>query len=326
MNDGFDETTASAEEIAIGVSACLLGRAVRYDGGHKQDRYVTDVLGRYFRFVPVCPELEVGMGVPREAVRLIGTADAPRMVGGRTGTDWTGRMNAYVDKRVRRPDLHSLCGYILKKDSPSCGMERVKLYRSSGAPERTAVGLYARALLSAHPLLPVEEEGRLNDVRLRENFVERVFAYHRLRSLMTGPFRRGAVVAFHAANKYLILSHSPKHYTRLGRLVADIKSYPPAKFRSEYGAGFMEAMAVKATPSKHHNVLLHILGYLKHRLDAADKTYILGVCDDYRRGLTPLIVPITLIKLFLARHDVPYIAAQTYLNPHPRELMLRNRV
>jgi uncharacterized protein YbgA (DUF1722 family)/uncharacterized protein YbbK (DUF523 family) len=306
-----DTPDPSTAEISIGVSACLLGHKVRFDGGHKHDRYVTDILGGYFHFVPVCPEVEIGMGVPREAVRLTGAPQAPRIVGGRTGTDWTERMTVFADQRVRQNDLRSLSGYILKKDSPSCGMERVKLYRPSQVPEKTAVGLYARALRARHPLLPVEEEGRLNDPRLRENFIERVFAYHRLQALMTGPFRRGAVVAFHAANKYLILAHSPAHYTRLGKLVADIKAHTPAQFRAAYSTGFMEAMAVRATPPKHHNVLLHILGYLKDRLGPGDKKYILEVCDDYRRGLTPLIVPLTLIKLFLARHDVPYIAMQT---------------
>jgi uncharacterized protein YbgA (DUF1722 family)/uncharacterized protein YbbK (DUF523 family) len=326
MNFSVDTPESPTGEITIGISACLLGQKVRFDGGHKHDRYITDVLGSYFGFVPVCPEVEIGMGVPREAVRLTGAAESPRMVGGRTGTDWTDQMTAFAHTRVRQHDLQDLSGYILKKDSPSCGMERVKLHRPSGMPEKTAVGLYARALLAGHPLLPVEEEGRLNDPRLRENFIERVFAYHRLQTLMAGPFRRGAVVAFHAANKYLVLAHSPKHYTLLGRLVADIKSHTPAHFRAVYSALFMEAMAVRATPSKHHNVLLHILGYLKDHLDAGDKAYILGVCDDFRRGLTPLIVPITVIKLFLARYDIPYISGQTYLNPHPKELMLRNHV
>ncbi|NMC44474.1 MAG: DUF523 and DUF1722 domain-containing protein [candidate division Zixibacteria bacterium] len=326
MDVNIAEPDSPAAEILIGISACLLGQQVRFDGGHKHDRYITDILGQYFRFVPVCPEVEIGMGVPREAVRLTGTPESPQMLGSRTGTDWTDQMTAFADKRVRQADLQGLSGYILKKDSPSCGMERVKLHRPSGMPEKTAVGLYARALLAGHPLLPVEEEGRLNDPRLRENFIERVFAYHRLQTLMAGPFRRGAVVAFHAANKYLILAHSPRHYTLLGRLVADIKSHRPAQFRDAYSALFMEAMAIKATPSKHHNVLLHILGYVKDHLDAADKKYILNVCEDYRRGLTPLIVPLTLIKLFLGKHDIPYIAGQTYLNPHPKELLLRNHV
>jgi uncharacterized protein YbgA (DUF1722 family)/uncharacterized protein YbbK (DUF523 family) len=326
MTGATDKSVSTTSEITIGISACLLGQKVRFDGGHKHDRYITDILGKYFRFVPVCPELEIGMGVPREAVRLAGSADDPRMLGGRTGADWTDRMNAFAVKRVRQHDLQSLSGYILKKDSPSCGMERVRLYRSSGMPEKTAMGLFGRALRDRFPLLPIEEEGRLNDPPLRENFIERVFAYHRLQAVMTGTFRRGAIVAFHAANKYLILAHSPKHYTLMGRLVADIKTYPPVEFREKYSAQFMEAMAVKATPQKNHNVLLHILGYLKDHLAPEDKKYILDVCDEYRRGLTPLIVPLTLVKLYLTKHDVPYIAGQTYLNPHPRELMLRNHV
>ena len=326
MIKAADRTGTTPSEIDIGVSSCLLGQEVRFDGGHKHDRYITDVLGKYFRFVPVCPELEVGMGVPREAVHLSGEVDAPRMVGGKSGTDWTDRMNSYSEKRTGQRDMHGLSGYILKKGSPSCGMERVKLRLTSGKSEQTAVGLYAKAVLTRYPFLPVEEEGRLNDVHLRENFIERVFAYHHLKSLWTRPFRRGEVVAFHAANKYLILSHSPRHYTILGRLVADIKKYPPSTFREQYTALFMEAMAVKATPQKNHNVLLHILGYLKDHLASEDKKYILDVCDEYRRGLTPLVVPLTLIKLYLVKYGVPYIAGQSYLNPHPKELLLRNHV
>lgn len=318
--------TAKLSDIKIGISTCLLGQKVRFDAGHKHDRYITDILGDYFQFVPVCPELEIGMGVPREAVRLTGNVSAPRLIGGKTGTDWTDRMNTYVDRRVRQRDMQDLSGYILKKDSPSCGMERVKLYHPSGMSEKTAVGLYARALMTCYPLLPVEEEGRLNDARLRENFIERVFAYRRLQQLFAGTFSRGAVVAFHAAEKYLILSHSPKHYTLLGRLVADVKKQAPTEFREKYRALFMEAMAVLTTPKKNYNVLLHILGFLKDNLPPDDKASVLAVCDDYLRGLVPLVAPLTLIRHFVTKHGIGYILDQTYLHPHPKELMLRNHV
>jgi uncharacterized protein YbgA (DUF1722 family)/uncharacterized protein YbbK (DUF523 family) len=312
--------------IRVGISTCLLGQKVRFDGGHKHDRYITDILGAYFKFVPVCPELEVGMTVPREAVRLEGDVEAPRMVGNKTGQDWTQRMNDYSTRRVRESDLAGLSGYILKKGSPSCGMERVKVYTKPGTVLKTGVGLYARILLENHPLLPVEEEGRLHDHRLRDNFIVRVFAYYRLQKLFRGRFRRGQVVDFHAANKYLILSHSPKHYKQMGQLVAAIKKYRPSEFRDKYQALFMEALSVMSTIKKNVNVLQHILGFLKAHLTPEEKKDIISVIADYHRELVPLIVPITLIRHYVNKFRVEYIQDQVYLNPHPKELMLRNHV
>lgn len=312
--------------IRIGISTCLLGQKVRFDAGHKRDRYITDILGQFFLFVPVCPELEVGMGVPREAVRLEGSPENPRMVGNKTGADWTKRMNAYGKKRVAARDLQNLSGYILKKDSPSCGMERVKIYSDSGMPQRSGRGLFALHLLCQFPLLPVEEEGRLNDAAIRENFIERVFAYHSLEELFKGRFSRGKIVRFHTINKYLLLSHSPKHYRELGSLVAGIKKHAPDTFRETYSRLYMEALAVKTTVRKNVNVLQHILGFMKNDLPAEDKKYVLEVIEDYRQGLVPLVVPITLIKNFIRKYGITYIADQTYLNPHPKQLMLRNHV
>jgi uncharacterized protein YbgA (DUF1722 family)/uncharacterized protein YbbK (DUF523 family) len=312
--------------IKVGLSTCLLGQKVRFDGQHKHDRYITDILGQYFRFVPVCPEVEVGMGIPREAVRLKGDVNAPRMIGLRTGEDWTDRMNAYARKRVRQRDLSDLRGYILKKDSPSCGMERVKLYHSSGGAGRNGVGLYAKALLDQFPLLPVEEEGRLNDIRIRDNFIVRVFAYDRLRRLFETSWKRNAVVAFHTAHKYLIMAHSPTHYREMGQLVAAISEYTPAEFRDVYSSAFMEGLKVKGTTKKNVNVLQHIMGYLKQHLTRDEKQSINSVIEDYHQELVPLVVPLTLIKHYVRKFDVGYIADQVYLNPHPRELMLRNHV
>lgn len=312
--------------IKIGISTCLLGQKVRFDGGHKHDRYITDILGQYFKFVPVCPEIDVGMGVPREAVRLEGSAAAPRMIGGKSGKDWTAKMNSYSTRKARQLERLSLSGYILKKGSPSCGMERVRVYAGSGIPSRDGVGLFARALLDRFPMLPIEEEGRLNDARLRENFIVRVFAYHRLQRLFRGRFSRDAVVKFHTVHKYLLLAHSPKHYKMLGQLVAAVAKLPPAEFRTKYSESFMEALAVKTTTKKNVNVLQHILGYLKERLGPAEKEDILRVIEDYRDELVPLIVPITLLRHYIATFEVEYIRDQIYLNPHPKELMLRNHV
>jgi uncharacterized protein YbgA (DUF1722 family) len=266
------------------------------------------------------------MGVPREPVHLEGDVESPHMIGTKTREDWTGRMNQYSRARVKKRDLSTLRGYILKKDSPSCGMERVKLFNEKGMAERKAVGLYARALQEQYPLLPVEEEGRLNDARLRENFIVRVFAYDRLRNLFDGRFKRGDVVRFHAGHKYLLLAHSPKHYSEMGRLVAAIAGHKPSEFRDLYCRAFMEALAVKTSTKKNVNVLQHIMGFLKDKLTSAEKADINRVIEDYHRGLVPLVVPLTLVRHYVDKHQVEYIQDQVYLNPSPKELMLRNHV
>jgi uncharacterized protein YbgA (DUF1722 family)/uncharacterized protein YbbK (DUF523 family) len=312
--------------IRVGISTCLLGEKVRFDAGHKKDRYLTDILGSYFEWVPVCPEVEVGMGVPREAVRLLGTAEAPRMVGTKSEEDWTERMTSYGDRRVRSLAEHELSGYILKSDSPSCGMERVRIYGRTGIPVKNGRGLFAAQLMRAYPLLPVEEEGRLNDAKLRENFIVRVFAYHRFVELTRAKWTIGELVAFHTIHKYLLLAHSPKHYELLGRLVASSAKAQRAALEESYGRLFMEALSLKTTTKKNVNVLQHILGFLKDNLSAREKEDILSVIDEYHRELVPLIVPLTLLRHYVKKHDVRYIAEQVYLHPHPKELMLRNHV
>jgi len=319
------ENKKPEKSIRVGISACLLGEKVRFDSGHKKDRYLTDVLGQYFRFIPVCPEVEVGMSTPREAVQLEGSPDAPRMVGNKTRYDWTERMNRYSADRVKKLEESNLSGYILKKDSPSCGMERVRVY-SKGTPSRVGRGLYAEALIRHFPLLPVEEEGRLNDSGLRENFIVRVFAYNRLQNLFSDKFSRKAVVEFHTAHKYLLLAHNPKIYRELGALVADIKGHTPSEFRELYSNLFMQNLKSKSTVKKNVNVLQHILGFLKKEISSEDKRYILSVIEDYHNELVPLVVPITLLKHYVFKHNIEYIRDQIYLNPHPKEMMLRNHV
>ncbi len=314
------------ERIRIGISTCLLGEQVRYDGGHKRDRFLTDVLGEYVDWVSVCPELEVGMGVPREAVRLVGSASKPRMVGIDSGEDWTGRMESYAKKRVAQLGKLDLCGYILKSKSPSCGMERVKIYSGKGAASKNGVGIFADAWIRGHPLIPVEEEGRLNDPVLRENFIVRVFAYHRLRRLMSGRFTTGGLVEFHTAEKYLLMSHSPKHYRELGRLVGNSKTTQPAVLKESYSRIFMECLKVHATVRKNVNVLHHIVGFLPDGIPDGDRREVLQLIEDYRNGYVPLVVPLTLLRHHVRAHGIAYIANQVYLNPHPKELMLRNHV
>ena len=312
--------------IKIGISSCLLGNKVRFDAGHKHDRYITDVLGQFVKFVPVCPEMEIGMGAPREAVRLVGDSHNPRMVGSRTAEDWTDRMNAFVTRRVKKKNLEDLSGFILKNRSPSCGMERVRVYVKSGTVERKGTGLFAAALLKQFPDMPFEEEGRLSDAALRENFIERIFAFNRLQKLFAGPFARGPIIDFHTAHKFMLLAHSPDYYRQLGQLVARIKEVSPIQFRNEYRTLFMRALKFKATVKKNTNVLQHIAGFLKNLLSDSEKGDIHEAIMDYYRSLVPLIVPITLLRHFIYKHSIEYIQNQYYLNPHPKELMLRNHV
>lgn len=320
MGDGSDK-------IRVGVSSCLLGIEVRFDGGHKRDRRVTDTLAHHFELVPVCPEVEVGMGTPRETVRLIGSSAEPRLVTTRSGVDWTERMERYATWRVAQPDLAELRGYILKSDSPSCGLERVRVYGASGVPTKDGVGLFARALRKRFPLLPVEEERRLNDATLRESFITRVFAYRRVRALFDDPtWSLAALVRFHSTHKYLLLAHSPRHAKDLGQLVARAKAVARDDLAARYVEGFMRALSETPTPGKNANVLLHILGYLDGHLSDTERHDVLAVIQDYRRRLLPLSVPVTLLGHHVRGRDVPYVRDQVFFAPHPKELGLRNHV
>jgi len=318
--------TKTSARIRIGVSACLLGDEVRYDGGHKRNTFLTDTLGPLVEWVKVCPEVESGMSIPREPIHLAAENGTIRLRTVKTGVDLTASMTAYAEKKVAALAAADLCGYILKKDSPSCGMTRVKVHGGAGPPTRSGVGLFARALLAHAPHLPVEEEGRLQDARLRENFIERVFAYRRLRDLFESRWTVGDLVRFHTGHKLVLLSHSTQAYTRLGRLVAAAKAADRAALRTQYTAGFMDALAAIATPKRHTNVLQHMAGYFKKTLDAASRAELVAVIDDYRVGLVPLIVPITLLRHHVRANGVEYLASQVYLSPHPAELMLRNHV
>ena len=317
--------TVREDTIRIGVSSCLLGCKVRFDGGHKKDDFLVGTFGRWVEWVPVCPEVEVGMGTPRESVRLVRAGAELRMTAPKSGRDWTDAMRTYAAARVEELAGRRLCGYVLKKDSPSCGMERVKVY-GAGMPVKSGRGVFAAALLARFPNLPVEEEGRLCDPRLRDNFVERVFAYDRVRRLFEGRWTLGGLVAFHTAHKLQLMAHAPQAYAALGRLVAGAKALPRGEVRSRYEDGFMQGLKVIATARRNSNVLQHILGYFKRLLEAPSRAELLGLIEEYRTGLVPLVVPVTLVRHYVRLHGVRYLAGQTYLEPHPRELMLRNHV
>jgi len=280
-------------------------------------------LGQFVEWVRVCPEIEVGMGVPRESVRLVDADGTVSLVGARSGTDWTTRMQRYGKRRVRELGRLDLCGFVLKKDSPSCGMERVRVYAGSGQPRRDGRGAFAEELMRAMPLLPVEEEGRLTNPKLRENFLERVFAYDRWRQFRARPSPAG-LVAFHARHKMLLLSHSDPHLRRLGRIVATADKRNLAAVYDSYGEVFMTALQVQSTVKKNVNVLQHIIGFFTDDLSDAERAELHDVVGDYHRGLVPLVVPITLVRHYVRKHEVAYIGDQVYLNPHPKELMLRN--
>ncbi len=312
--------------LRIGISACLLGEEVRFDGGHKKDAFLTGVLAPHVEWVPVCPEVEVGMGTPRETLRLVRSTGRTRMVTTRSAVDWTERMTTWSRTRVEEIAGLDLDGYVLKKDSPSCGMERVKVYGVDGPGTRDGRGIFADVLLGRLPLLPVEEEGRLCDPRLRENFIERVFAYRRLRDLFGSKWTTGDLVRFHTANKMALLAHSPVRYQELGRLVAGARAIGRAELRARYERMFMETLAVPATTRRQTNVLSHMAGHFKDKLDAPSRRELAAAIEEYRTGLVPLVVPLTLIAHYVRVHDVAYLAGQVYLQPHPRELMLRNHV
>jgi uncharacterized protein YbgA (DUF1722 family)/uncharacterized protein YbbK (DUF523 family) len=314
------------EKIKLGISSCLLGENVRYDGGHKLDWFLTDTLGQYVEYVPVCPEVECGLPIPRDSMHLEGDPNSPRLVMTRTKQDMTERMVTWANKRVVELEKEDLCGFIFKSDSPSSGMERVKVYNEKGMPVKRGVGMFARIFMEHFPLLPVEDEGRFHDPKLRDNFIERIFALKRWREVLTRKESRGNVVDFHTKHKLLILSHSPKHYQAMGKLVAKAKDLPLKELNQKYQTLLMEALRLKTTSKKNSNVLMHMMGYFREQLSADEKRELLEVIEAYRKGYIPLIVPITLIQHYVRKYKRPYLKEQIYLNPHPLELQLRNHV
>jgi uncharacterized protein YbgA (DUF1722 family)/uncharacterized protein YbbK (DUF523 family) len=314
------------EKIRLGISTCLLGENVRFDGGHKLDRYLTDTLGHYVEYLPVCPEVECGFGIPREPLRLVGDRENPRLVTSRSNEDQTDRMMLWAETRVAQLEKDDLCGFIFKSGSPSSGMERVKVYDRNGVPAKVGVGLFARIFRDHFPLLPVEDEGRLHDPILRENFIERIFALRRWRDVLKEKKSLKNLIDFHTRNKLLILAHSPEHYRQMGKWVAGGKKIPLPGLFSQYQILFLEALGLKATNRKNSNVLMHMLGYFKDRLSGNEKQEMLEIIDQYRLEILPLIVPITLLTHYVRKYDEPYLKEQTYLSPHPGELQLRNHV
>jgi len=316
----------TGERIRLGISACLLGQPVRFDGGHKRDPFLVDALGPFVDWVSVCPEVESGLDAPRESMRLVGVDGRLRLLTHKTARDHTTRMRSYARRRIEELAGGALFGFVLKKDSPTCGLERVKVYGAGGVPAKSGRGLFAHALVTRFPLLPVEEEGRLNDPRLRENFVERIFAYRRLTALFAARWSMGDVVRFHTGHKLTLMAHRPEAYQSLGRLVASGKAMARREFQDRYSSEFMTALGAIATPRRQANVLQHMLGYFKQTLDRESRAELLALIQDYAGGRVPLVVPLTLFGHHIRRCGVRYLADQVYLRPHPVELMLRNHI
>lgn len=314
------------EPLRLGVSRCLLGDNVRFDGGHTRSRFVTDALGQWFNFVPVCPEVEIGMGTPRPTVRLVDEGDGMRLVAPSTGDDFTERMTSYSENRIEQLRTMDLDGFVLKKGSPSCGMERIRVFRKGMPARRNESGLFAAELRDRWPGLPLEEEGRLNDARLRENFIERVFSRNRWRVLVSRGLSRSSLVAFHTAHKLLIRAHNEAAYQRMGQLVGSAGQMQDSELFALYELEFQQALSTKATKKKHANVLYHAMGHLKNELSPVEKREVLTSIEDYRTGLLPLLVPLSLLRYNIRRFGISYLASQLYFDPHPKELVLRNHV
>lgn len=310
----------------VGISKCLLGENVRYDGGHQLDRYLRDTLGSHVEFVPVCPEVECGLSVPREAMRLVEADGAVRLLTRDSGKDMTGTMQSWMTGRLRELARLPLCGFVFKAKSPSSGLLRVKIYQDNGAVRHNGTGIFAGGFTAAFPYIPVEEDGRLHDSRLRENFIERIFMMQRWHDLTGEKKTLGNLIGFHARHKYLLMAHCPKTLKELGALVASGAQYPPASLYDMYLESMTRALQKIATVRKNTNVLLHIMGYFKKLLSADEKAELREIIDRYHAEQVPLVVPMTLINHYLRKQPTPYLQDQLYLNPHPLELMLRNHV
>ncbi|MFB4251861.1 YbgA family protein [Pseudomonas idahonensis] len=310
----------------IAISACLMGVEVRYNGGHKESRLCSRVLSEHFDFVPLCPEVAIGMGTPREPIRLVGDPEQPRAVGTVDASlDVTLPLAEYGERMAAQVD--DICGYIFMQNSPSCGLERVKVYQANGIPHRNGGrGIYAQAFCAQHPDLPVEEAGRLNDPVLRENFLTRVYVYRDWQALLKQGLTRRALTDFHSRCKYLLMAHHPVQYKTLGNLLGSMGKGDPNLIGPRYFSELMAALSKCATRGTHSNVLQHLSGYLKQSISPEDKQEVQHVIGQYRHGIVPLVVPLTLLKHHFRQHPDPYIAQQLYLQPHPENLSLRNAI
>lgn len=314
----------NGKAVKLGISACLTGKEVRYDGGQKRDSFLIDTFGRFVDYVPVCPEVECGLGVPREPMRLEARGAETRLVRRLDGQDMTDQLVEWAERRLDELSKEGLWGFIFKSRSPSSGMERVLVYDERGRVVGRQGGIFATMFMERFPLIPVEDEEGLRDPENRENFIERLFAFRRWQETLAGEHNRQNLIDFHTANKLLILSHSPVHLREMGRMIGRAGELPAEELYRRYGELFQEGLCLKATRSKNANVLDHILGYFKRVFSSDEKKEMLDIIRFYRLGYLPLVVPITCFNHHLRRYDQPYLSGQVYLNPHPVEVQLRN--
>lgn len=311
-------------KITLGISSCLLGNKVRYDGGHKLDPFLTDTLGRYIEWIPVCPEAACGLGIPREVMALEGNPDSPRIKTVWTGIDHTTRLQRWTKGELKVLADIDISGFVFKARSPSCGVRDTKVFDAKCRVRSRGPGLFTRTVSERFPFLPVEDEGRLHDPAIRENFIERVFVYRRWREYTKEDGSLRSLVAFHADHKYLIMAHSRKHYRELGVMVAARKCVRRDKLLADYFEVLMAGLQLLATPKKNANVLQRMAEHFKDKLSADEKEKLLEVITNYHDGLAPLIIPITLLRHYARKYREDHLARQFYLTPHPLELMLRN--
>ncbi len=327
-NEQVIRTTTVTElpKVNVGISSCLLGEEVRFNGGHKRSAVCTEELGKYFQFKSVCPEMGIGLGVPRKPIRLIGDPKQPKAVGvDNPKLDVTESLQAYGQKTL--PYLEDICGYIFMKGSPSCGVFRVKVYRENGMPnENPGSGIFASVIMENFPLLPVEEAGRLTDPVLKENFINRVFAYQNWQQLKKQGLTINRLIDFHSRYKYTLMAHSSASCIKLGRLLANADKTGIERLGNDYFTLFMQTLARKATRKTNTNVLMHLQGYLKTKLDRKETETLGEVIEQYRLGILPMIVPVTLLKGFFHSHPDSYIEKQAFLRPYPEDLSLRNQI
>lgn len=308
----------------LGVSSCLLGNLCRYDGAHAKDDYVVKILQNYFEFVPYCPEHLV-FGTPRETIRLVEKEGTVTVETTKTKKDVTHVLNEVSYECARQMAHDELCGFILKSKSPTCGMERVKVYQEINVPsEKKGVGLFAQAINELYAFLPVEEEGRLNDDWLKENFLMQIFAYKDLHQFLQTKPTFNELVQFHTSYKYLIYAKSQNSYKQLGNLVANHEKKSLQEVLNEYKIGFLKAIALKSDIAKTYNVLLHIYGYFKKEISKEEKEIILLTLEEYKEQIIPLIAVVKIINLYVTRFDISYLKSQKFLNPYPKELALRS--
>ncbi|WP_019529549.1 YbgA family protein [Dasania marina] len=324
--DNKPYTEPDAAQINVGLSACLAGQEVRYNGGHTQSRLCLKLLRKYFTFKTFCPEVAAGFGIPRPTMRLIGDPNKPTLTfSNDESSDLTAQLErGYTDKLSEFSDLD---GYILMKNSPSCGLERVKVYQANGHPHQIRVqGLFAAALQQRYPLLPIEEEGRLHDPQLFENFVLRVYAYRSFKSeVVATPLMRN-LLAFHSQYKYILMAHNQTAYKELGRMLGQANKNISEDFVGEYFELFMRALENPANRKNHTNTLMHMLGYLRKKIPSAARQGIAAVIHKYHKGQLPLITPLTLLNHYIEQYGSDYIRSQRYLKPYPESLGLANRL